>query len=131
MNHIECAAEQAVWIGNETQVAHVVETCGRQGDLLLQRIQGDAEAELAKAPPELTLDQPGGRMVAAGAHGEHRAIGRGALVNDVLIVPDGCLVVHTDVPSARHAALALAPGVWRIRRERELGMDQVVRDIKD
>jgi hypothetical protein len=60
------------------------------------------------------------------------AVGGGAEIeNGVLSLPKGGLVVHTDIPKARHGALELAPGCWRFRQERELGdMGQIVA-VKD
>lgn len=94
----------------------------RQGDLLLRRV-GD------------TIDNPvpnAGTLLVAGSHGEHWAVGATALSSDTLVVgAGGAVVVHTDVPTARHQAISLAPGCWQIGVQRELGSDQIVRKVVD
>jgi len=93
----------------------------RQGDLIIRRITDADPAPLPMAAIRL----------AAGNHGEHWAIGPCALEGDTLTVAKGAVIVHTDAPDARHRAIAPAPGVWQIGRQRELGMDQVVRKVVD
>lgn len=93
----------------------------RQGDLLLRRL-----GPTTRRPPVRAI------QLAAGSHGEHWAIGAAALAAGILDVgPAGVVVVHTDVPEARHAAIALAPGCWQIGIQRELGLDSVIRKVVD
>mgnify|MGYP001607373900 CR=1 FL=1 len=93
----------------------------RQGDLILLRIGHHAPSDLVFSAV----------LLAAGSHGEHWAIGPCAMDGDSLAVAHGTIVVHTDVPSARHRAVALEPGTWQYSRQRELGLDQVVRQVQD
>jgi hypothetical protein len=73
-------------------------------------------------------------MLAEGAHGAHVALGdiRWAPKSGRLVVGDaGAVVVHTDVPEARHGAIALDPGTWRISRLREMDLSQRVVQVRD
>lgn len=98
-------------------------TCARQGDLVLERT-GDAES--GKATPEWGIE------VAHGQHGQHRIIATAYHRDgDVVHLAGGGLVVHTDVPSARHGAIRLTPGAWQIRRLRELDTDSTVQQVID
>lgn len=95
----------------------------RQGDLLLRRVCHDAGVEPVDRASVL---------LAAGRHGEHWVVGQVARRDDVLLVGHaGGVVVHTDIPAARHASIALAPGEWAIGVQRELGLGQVVRQVVD
>lgn len=97
-------------------------TSARQGDLLLRRVgdAADATGDIASV------------LLVAGRHGQHWAVGAVTLVGDILHVGGGGVVVaHTDVPTARHRAISLAPGRWQIGVQRELGTDQVVRKVVD
>ena len=70
-------------------------------------------------------------IVAAGRHGEHHLFGPQVRVGDDIALPEGGLLVHTDVPSARHGAIRLVPGVWRVGHLRELGLDAIVVRVAD
>jgi hypothetical protein len=97
----------------------------RQGDLVLVRLPDQAP------DPVVCVDRVGGRMVVRGSHGEHRLMGLSGHVGDVLHLPDGGLMVHTDEPSGRHRPIELAPGCWSVRVQEELGIDMVVRKVVD
>lgn len=97
-------------------------TSARQGDLLLRRVAHEAEgpADFASV------------LLVAGRHGQHWAVGLVRLIGDILHVGhSGAVVAHTDVPTARHRAIALAPGCWQVGVQRELGVDQVIRKVVD
>ena len=98
----------------------------RQGDVLMRCI-GKAKGKAFEAGPA------GGLCVAAGAHGEHRLVCDRYRMDrpGVYSLPDGGLLVHTDVPDARHPAIRLPAGVWEFGIERELGADMVVRKVED
>ena len=92
--------------------ALIATASARQGDILLVRV-GDAP-EGGRATPAVGL------LVGKGRHGEHRlGARRYARKGNLLSLPDGGRLVHTDEPHARHAAIELLPGDWRITRQRE------------
>lgn len=106
---------------NPESLPVLAHTSARQGDLVLRRDSHDAPSGLPLAAIQL----------AAGAHGEHWAVGPCALKGDVLTAAHGTVVVHTDVPDARHRAIVLEPGTWRIGRQRELSIDHVIQNVRD
>lgn len=106
-----------------TEVPLQTAQSARQGDLILVR-RGDSTAI-----GELT--RPGGIVLAAGMHGEHRLIADAATVTgDVVDLPYGGVVVHTDVPAGRHRSIRCAPGTWEILHQQEVTSD-VVRRVQD
>lgn len=101
-------------------------TCARQGDLVLKR-KGDAKA---KGNPTPT----GGTMLIAGAHGEHRVVAESVTIDPqtgTVDLPEGGIVIHTDAPDGRHAAIRCAPGKWQFWRQQELTTDNIVAQVKD
>lgn len=126
MTHDLAVLEQAA----QAEVAvPVVTRCARQGDLLVRRI-GDSSTEMGSPTP------PTGITVAAGSHGEHRLVAdayhrepvQGQMIIDL---PQGGTIYHTDVPAARHGAVELCPGRWEMMGQQEMGLDQVVRPVRD
>lgn len=122
--HERRAAE--IWTA-ETQAPSAVPACpltgARQGDLILRPIQAEP----------MRGDETGDRgvMIAAGAHGEHRMIAESLVIDgDTLHLADGGVLVHTDVPSARHRAIRFAPCVLQRTIERELQAGEVV-NVRD
>lgn len=98
-----------------------------QGDLLIERV-GDMR-------PSGTIVEPGGTGVTVLAEGEatghrHAIHDRVTMFRDDSLardIPSGLYVahVHVDGPFARieheeHAAITLAKGTYRVRRQREL-----------
>lgn len=116
--------ETARTVALETSDTAVLATVSaRQGDLVLERV-GDL--------PDDFQPQDTHALLAAGSHGEHRFLGRAEWRNTeaLLLVEDG-VVVHTDVPDARHGSVRLAPGTWRYANMQELSTDNVVRQVID
>jgi hypothetical protein len=73
-------------------------------------------------------------LLAEGVHGAHVALGdlRWAPASGRLTVgAAGVVVVHTDEPEARHRAIALQPGTWKISRLREMDLSQRVVQVRD
>ncbi len=104
----------------------VARCSARQGDIVLVR-SGDSAAV---GDPTAKV----GRMIAAGAHGEHRVVADSLTVSDdgsSVDLPYGGVVIHTDLPEARHRAIRLEPGVWQVIRQRELTSDLVVAQVRD
>jgi hypothetical protein len=109
--------------------AKTAQTCARQGDLNMRRT-GDAPPKVA------ATDCPrGGWLLSAGQHGEHRGIARGPVKCEAgrLTIPDGStvVVVHTDVPHARHGAIVVPPGKWECWRSRELSTADTIIEVQD
>lgn len=107
----------------DADTAVLATTSARQGDLVLVR-EGDAPEDASYSETHA--------MLAAGAHGEHRFLGDAEWrsTEALLIVREG-VVVHTDVPDARHDSIRLAPGAWRYHTIRELSTDDVVVEVRD
>lgn len=111
----------------------VAQNSARQGDVCFRRV-GDS---LSRGPA--TPDA--GIIVAAGKNGEHRVVAPSLTMitqspeqspaNDgpitVMDLPEGGVVVHTDLPSARHKPFTLSPGQWRINHLRELVGSEIAR----
>lgn len=126
--HEERAIEIAREIETGAADAVQVTNTARQGDLLMQRV---GQATGGAPVPEA------GILLTAGAHGEHRLMTPAAKIetghDGVLRVslPSGGLVVHTDVPSARHQAVALIAGTWILPIQQELGLDDSIQRVVD
>jgi hypothetical protein len=129
-------ALRAISIARASGSAPLAKKCARQGDLLLTRVAASATHPDADCPtPEEGL------LLVAGRHGEHRAIGCAVLEREAAdaVTGDatlhvghaGVIVVHTDEPAGRHAPLRLGGGTWRVERQQEMGLDAVVRRVKD
>lgn len=102
-------------------------TLARQGDILLSRT-GEPRRDPHTATP------PGGVQIAAGRHGEHRLIGEAVCWGGdggTISLRAPALLVHTDVPHARHETIRLAPGTWSHWREREMTVDAAVVEVRD
>lgn len=98
-----------------------VETCARQGDCVLTRI-GDGQPVTEEAAAQ----------VAEGQHGAHVALGAVRLVGDRLTVGQGgCVVVHTDEPHARHRAVSLRAGEWRVGGLQEIDLEGALQKVRD
>lgn len=104
--------------------------CGRQGDVILRRID-NADPRLDRAAPETErLDQ----IVARGSRAAHVAVNARAYD----LGEDGVLVVastvwaleHQDTPGERHHPHILPPGAYLCRRQQEL-TPQGVRRVFD
>lgn len=122
--HETLAASIAATAPPETPTAY---TCARQGDVILRRIRDLTPAELADVPAT-----PANLLLGAGVHGEHRLVGPGAYaIDQTLIATHGsAVVVHTDIPAARHGAIRLGCGVWSPSIQRELRGEEVV-EVRD
>lgn len=118
--HTQIAENLAV---DDKDTAVVATVSARQGDLVLRRT-GDVPDKIEGNPVHIQL--------AAGAHGEHRFIGVAVWISEEarLIVKHG-VVVHTDVPDARHGSIRLSPGEWCYHNVRELTTDLIVEDVRD
>ena len=103
--------------------ACLVRSTARQGDLIVSR----------SADTESHSDDPYAAMLAAGRHGEHWLIAEagGSAGSDLIDLPRGGLIVHTDKPAGRHGALRLTPGVWKFNIQRELDTNNVINEVKD
>lgn len=100
-----------------------------QGDILLERVD-DVQPVLPEEP--MGLDPDGALVLARGEVSGHRhAIHGGAVLfrDDALArdIPRDLYVGHvrvtapgTELVHEEHAAIALAPGTYRVRRQREL-----------
>ena len=123
--HSIVAAAIAADVSAGTVPALRVTKSARQGDVTLRRV-GDAAPTCAGVPA-------GGLVLAAGEHGEHRllAVRARLLDGEVLDLPGGGVVVHTDTPDCRHEALRLTPGRWRIGHLRELDLDESIVRVRD
>lgn len=100
----------------------LAKNCARQGDVVLERM-GDCRDTAGCSPAP-----SGGWLMARGAHGDHRLFADlGLIVGDTVTLPNGGVVVHTDVPNARHGAIALAPGMWAKRALREMLGNEIVK----
>lgn len=121
-------AEKAVEIARETKVeALPIATNPRQGDVILLRVSDcDRDRKGYKKVPF------GGVVVAAGRHGEHRLMAdRYDTDGTILVLPDGGLLVHTDVPEARHATVRVGPGIYDRKKLRELSLNGLIQDVSD
>lgn len=119
----EIAASLVAQIHAGADKAKVASSCCRQGDITLVRSR-EASGGGGGSPA-------GGWLIARGAHGDHRLIApSGTATATELDLPDGGLLVHTDLPEARHPAIQLEPGCWQIRHAQELRAGQVVQ-VKD
>lgn len=124
--HAERAVGIAEAIGRREVAARTAERSARQGDLVLRRVGPLVAVRAHDATP------PGGVVLAAGSHGEHRILGRVAVdvaARTVEVVD--AVVVHTDEPSGRHGAIRLAPGTWRYDIQREIGLGDVIEQVRD
>lgn len=103
-----------------------VSDLARQGDVVLTRV-----GEIASLPHGPT--PPGGVMIAAGKHGEHRLVGpKVAWLEGGKVSIDGtAILAHTDVPQDRHGAVQFGPGTWAYTGCRELGLDEVIQKVQD
>lgn len=125
---LEALAEAKVKGGN--MEALDVQNTARQGDVIFQRVDNVKIRGAYKSTPEC------GAIIAAGAHGEHRLISGNCRIshgNDGVMVDikDEAYVVHTDAPQGRHRALRLRPGTYKIHRQCELTVDQVITQVRD
>jgi hypothetical protein len=94
---------------------------------MFRRIGDVADEPHAKTPPC-------GIQIAAGRHGEHRLIGciaRRDGTSTISISEAPALLVHTDVPSARHGSVLFAPGTWQYWQLQELSVEGVVQEVQD
>ena len=106
-------AQRAQQLATE-QASKVCEDKTRQGDLMICRI-GDVPPDIVTKPTP-----HGGYVLSAGRHGEHRLIGEAYCPEPGVVDVDKVIVVHTDVPDARHDSVQLTPGRWRYYSTREL-----------
>ena len=117
-------AATAAKIATQKKNAGTVTRCTRQGDVMAHRI-GDAARSNGTCPK-------GGWVVGKGQHGEHRVIAEcGTVVENLIDLPLGGVLVHTDEPNARHAASTLIPGRWSFDICQELGIDGIVQKVQD
>ena len=110
----------------ETANPKVVTESMRQGDVVVRRV-GDAP-ETAKDFPE------GGDILVSGTHGAHvilAPVGTWDEKTKELVLPVGGTIIHTDEPTARHAAGFLVPGIWTVDRQRELAIDLAIVPVVD
>jgi len=95
----------------------------RQGDCVIRRLAG-----------AITKQAEGIALLADGAHGAHVALGMLEVGADNLLrVGEGgiVVVVHTDQPHARHAAVGLPAGVYEITALRERTFEGFVVRVGD
>ena len=124
--HEERATEIAQRVNLGCESALVANESVRQGDVVLQRV-GDSRVHGQPTPSC-------GKVIAAGTHGEHRLVAESLSVTDdgnTLDLAFGGLLVHTDVPSSRHQAIKLIPGIWKIYRQQELSNESIVTQVVD
>ncbi len=105
----------------DTSTIQTAKAKARQGDLVLWRV-GDANPKIACIPtPKYGLGLIEGR------HGEHRLVADAYHIEGTrMTLPAGGVVLHTDAPEGRHAAVRLAPGTWCYDRQQQLTADAVV-----
>ncbi len=121
-NHETLAAE----IAASSTPAGTASNCTRQGDVVMRRI-GDASPARHLPTPD------GGVLISAGRHGEHRLIGDAVHWGPLgtVSIQGHAVLVHTDVPSARHGSVVIAPGTWNYTKLRELAAGDVVQEVQD
>jgi hypothetical protein len=125
---IKTHEEKAISIAREAVIEQtpLAKCSARQGDVVLVRVGDPGRGNYDSTPV-------GGIQLAAGQHGEHRLISSACRWDEpgIIELKEEGLLVHTDVPEARHGSIRLAPGRWEHRSLRELGADQVVQEVAD
>ena len=126
-NHAQIAEDLfSEYVNNNVPKAREL---ARQGDVVVTFVEN-----VPTNMPKLDCTPNGGVQVAAGKYGEHRLIAK--QYADIpntgrMILPEGGMLVHTDVPTARHGPIFLEPGVWSIGSCQELSLEGVVQKAAD
>lgn len=105
----------------------------RQGDLVLRRV-GDPDPSTPHTPTPAH-----GTMIVSGSNGEHRVIADALSIihspdsatPGTISLPCGGLVVHTDLPHARHGTIRLEPGRYCFTTLREVSADNAIQQVID
>lgn len=98
----------------------------RQGDVVAKK--SSSKTKVAK----VTQCPKGGWVISAGVHGEHRLFAEGAYVEKgTAVLPEGGVLVHTDVPTDRHDPIQLDPGTWDFTMLRELSVNETIEQVRD
>lgn len=107
----------------------IVDACSktgaRQGEVLLRPVPG-------AVPKRGEPTGRGGSVIAAGSHGEHRMVAP-SMVHDGNLVhlAEGGVMVHTDLPDARHDGVRFGPGVYSLEFLREVSSAGLVVEVRD